>query len=44
MSIETPNSDSDLMDLLRIAGPLSVLQLATRWKLRRRRFANGSRG
>ncbi len=28
MSIETPNSDSDLMDLLRIAGPLSVLQLA----------------
>jgi predicted ArsR family transcriptional regulator len=28
MSIETPNSDSDLMDLLRIAGPLSVTQLA----------------
>ena len=28
MSIETPNSDSDLLDLLRIAGPLSVLQLA----------------
>ncbi len=28
MSIETPNSDSDLMDLLRIAGPLSVAQLA----------------
>jgi len=28
MSIETPNSDSDLLDLLRIAGPLSVLQLS----------------
>ena len=28
MSIETPNSDSDLMDLLRIAGPLSVTQLS----------------
>jgi predicted ArsR family transcriptional regulator len=28
MSIETPNSDSDLLDLLRIAGPLSVMQLA----------------
>ena len=28
MSIETPNSDSDLLDLLRIAGPLSVTQLA----------------
>ncbi|MGO8688938.1 MAG: helix-turn-helix transcriptional regulator [Thermoguttaceae bacterium] len=28
MSIEHPNSDSDLMDLLRIAGPLSVAQLA----------------
>ena len=28
MSIENPNSDSDLMDLLRIAGPQSVAQLA----------------
>ena len=28
MSIEHPNSDSDLMDLLRIAGPLSVAELA----------------
>jgi predicted ArsR family transcriptional regulator len=28
MSIETPNSDSDVLDLLRIAGPLSVSQLA----------------
>ena len=28
MSIETPNSDSDLVDLIRIAGPLSVTQLS----------------
>ena len=28
MSIQAPNSDSDLLDLLRIAGPLSVVQLA----------------
>jgi DeoR family transcriptional regulator, suf operon transcriptional repressor len=28
MSIETPNSDADLLDLLRIAGPLGVPELA----------------
>jgi DeoR family transcriptional regulator, suf operon transcriptional repressor len=28
MSIEAPHSDSDLLDLLRIAGPLSVSELA----------------
>ena len=28
MSMEAPTSDSDLMDLLRIAGPLSVSELA----------------
>jgi len=28
MSVETPNSDADLMDLIRIAGPLSVTELA----------------
>ena len=28
MSIETPNSDSDLVDLIRIAGPLSVTELS----------------
>ena len=28
MSIQAPNSDGDLLDLLRIAGPLSVVQLA----------------
>jgi DeoR family transcriptional regulator, suf operon transcriptional repressor len=28
MSVEAPNSDADLLDLLRIAGPLSVSELA----------------
>ena len=28
MSVETPNSDADLLDLIRIAGPLSVTELA----------------
>jgi predicted ArsR family transcriptional regulator len=28
MSVEAPNSDSDLLDLIRIAGPLSVTELA----------------
>jgi DeoR family transcriptional regulator, suf operon transcriptional repressor len=28
MSVEAPNSDSDLLDLLRIAGPLGVTELA----------------
>jgi predicted ArsR family transcriptional regulator len=28
MSVEAPNSDADLLDLLRIAGPLSVAELA----------------
>jgi DeoR family transcriptional regulator, suf operon transcriptional repressor len=28
MSVEAPNSDADVLDLLRIAGPLSVSQLA----------------
>ena len=28
MSVETPNSDADLLDLIRIAGPLSVTQLS----------------
>ena len=28
MSVEAPNSDADLMDLIRIAGPLSVTELA----------------
>jgi predicted ArsR family transcriptional regulator len=28
MSIECPNSDADLMDLLRIAGPLRVVEMA----------------
>jgi DeoR family transcriptional regulator, suf operon transcriptional repressor len=28
MSVEAPNSDADLLDLLRIAGPLSVTELA----------------
>ena len=28
MSVEAPNSDADLLDLIRIAGPLSVTELA----------------
>ena len=28
MSVEAPNSDADLLDLIRIAGPLSVSELA----------------
>ena len=28
MSVEAPNSDADLLDLIRIAGPLSVAELA----------------
>ena len=28
MSVETPNSDADLLDLIRIAGPLSVTELS----------------